>query len=175
MHGSHDGQFNNPSDVAVDSMGYVYVVDSGNNRIQKFTPDGNFITTWGAVGKEDGQFQEPDGIAIDSSGDVYVSDRFNGRIQKFSLTSPQVSPTSKPTESRPLPKDRKPGNTTPPSIIQSPSLTSGVTTISTNNNSIQNRTEVIDTVKPKSSSMDILSVIAIGIIGAAFVLVYRKK
>lgn len=43
------GQFSNPTGIATDAAGNVYVADSGNNRIQKFTPTGTFITTWGHV------------------------------------------------------------------------------------------------------------------------------
>ena len=42
-----EGQFLNPSGIYVDGSGNVYVVDSGNNRIQEFSSDGTFITKWG--------------------------------------------------------------------------------------------------------------------------------
>jgi DNA-binding beta-propeller fold protein YncE len=46
--GSFSGQFNSPQGIAVDdTTGAVYVQDSGSNRIQKFTANGTFITTWG--------------------------------------------------------------------------------------------------------------------------------
>ena len=41
--------FNGPEGIAVDSSGYVYVVDSLNRRIQKFDSDGNFITWKGSI------------------------------------------------------------------------------------------------------------------------------
>jgi tripartite motif-containing protein 71 len=63
-----------PDGVAVDSSGNVYVADSGNNRIQKFTSDGTFITKWGSQGS---------GVAVGSSGNVYVSDGYNNIIQVF--------------------------------------------------------------------------------------------
>jgi hypothetical protein len=67
----------------VDGSGNVYVADSGNNRIQKFTSDGTLLTKWGEEGGEDGQFYNPRGIAVDGSGEIYVADTWNGRIQKF--------------------------------------------------------------------------------------------
>ena len=80
---SSDGQFRFPTGIAVDQSGNVYVADSWNDRIQKFTPDGEFITKWGSRGSDDGQFRFPTGIAVDQSGNVYVADFSNDRIQKF--------------------------------------------------------------------------------------------
>jgi DNA-binding beta-propeller fold protein YncE len=45
--GAAAGQFYNPSGVATDATGNVYVVDQSNHRIQKFDRLGNFITQWG--------------------------------------------------------------------------------------------------------------------------------
>jgi hypothetical protein len=81
--GSGDGQFSGPLGVAIDLVGNVYVVDSGNNRIQKFNTSGTFIAKWGTAGAGNGQFSNPAGIAVDPSGNVYVADTFNNRIQKF--------------------------------------------------------------------------------------------
>jgi DNA-binding beta-propeller fold protein YncE len=76
--------FSFPSDIAIDSNGNVYVADSENDRIQKFSSSGTFITKWGSEGSGDGEFNNPDGIAIDAQGNVYVADSENDRIQKFS-------------------------------------------------------------------------------------------
>jgi len=46
--GTGNGQFNAPEGVAVDGSGNVFVVDSFNNRIQKFTNPGTFLTAWGS-------------------------------------------------------------------------------------------------------------------------------
>ena len=81
--GTGDGQFIRPAGLSVDTSGNIFVVDEGNNRIQKFDSNGNFITKWGTQGTGDGQFEEPTGIALDSSGNVYVVDRGNSRIQVF--------------------------------------------------------------------------------------------
>jgi streptogramin lyase len=82
--GTGDGEFQFLNWICVDSSGYVYVVDSGNFRIQKFTSSDSFITKWGSQGRADGQFGSSlGGIAVDSSGYVYVVDSGNYRIQKF--------------------------------------------------------------------------------------------
>ncbi len=81
--GNGIGHFSSPLDVAVDSSGNVYVADSQNNRVQKFSPSGVFITQWGSQGTGDGQFNMTGGIAVDSSGNVYVCDTRGDRIEKF--------------------------------------------------------------------------------------------
>jgi sugar lactone lactonase YvrE len=81
--GSGDGQFNRSEGVTVDSSGYVYVADRWNNRIQRFTSNGDFITKWGRNGSGDGEFYCPTGVAVDASGFVYVAAPYNYRIQKF--------------------------------------------------------------------------------------------
>ena len=82
--GSDNGQFANPTDIAVDSTGNVYVAEHYNERIQKFNSLGNFLTKWGTLGSGDGQFESPNGVAVDSTGNVYVvEDDINCRIQKF--------------------------------------------------------------------------------------------
>ena len=84
--GSGDGQFSSPYGIAVESAGNVYVVDSNNDRIQKFSASGGFLAKWGSKGSGDGQFNYPWGIAVDSTGNVYVADSYNHRIQKFSAS-----------------------------------------------------------------------------------------
>ena len=81
--GSGDGQFKYPEDVTTDSSGFVYVMDTGNDRIQKFDSNGNFITKWGSPGSGDGEFYWGHGVAVDSNGFVYVVEGLNDRIQKF--------------------------------------------------------------------------------------------
>jgi tripartite motif-containing protein 71 len=72
--GSGPGQFNYPLGVAVDSSGNVYVTDGENNRVQKFTSNGTYLTQWSSYVSS---------IAVDSSGNVYVNDYLNRRVQKL--------------------------------------------------------------------------------------------
>lgn len=81
--GSANGQFELNYGIAVDSEGNVYVADSGNYRIQKFTSRGIFLTQWGSLGNANGQFQWPVGIAADSDDQIYVVDTYGHCIQKF--------------------------------------------------------------------------------------------
>uniref|UniRef100_A0A1X7U4H7 B box-type domain-containing protein n=1 Tax=Amphimedon queenslandica TaxID=400682 RepID=A0A1X7U4H7_AMPQE len=83
--GSTTGQFQYPCDIAIDRQGLVYVADFFNNRIQKFSPCGKFITEFGDKGAGSGSLNEPNGITIDTavSGLVYVSERSNHCISVF--------------------------------------------------------------------------------------------
>lgn len=79
-----EGAFGAALGVAVDPSGNVYVSDSFNHRIQKFSSSGAFLNKWGSGGSGDGQFLSPSGVAVDGQGRVYVADFGNHRIQKFS-------------------------------------------------------------------------------------------
>ena len=77
--------FNEPWGVAVGPDGSVYVTDTWNHRVQKFTADGQFIKTWGTFGQgtQTTTFYGPRGIAVDSQGRVYVVDTGNKRVVVF--------------------------------------------------------------------------------------------
>ena len=74
-------QFYKPLDIEQDSKGNIYILDSGNNRIQKFDKDGNFIKSIGQKGKGPGEFQFATDIALDKDDNIYISDGMNQRIQ----------------------------------------------------------------------------------------------
>jgi sugar lactone lactonase YvrE len=82
-HGAADGQFESPSAIAVDRDGNLYVADTGNNRVQKFDSQGNFLAKWGTAGTGNGQFSAPRGITVDTLSYVYVADTLNSRFQQF--------------------------------------------------------------------------------------------
>lgn len=79
-----------PIDIAVDPKTCdVFVADTGNHRIQKFSNSGGFITKWGTKGSGNGQFHHPYGIAVDpKTGNVFVTEPNIYRIQKFLLATP---------------------------------------------------------------------------------------
>jgi DNA-binding beta-propeller fold protein YncE len=82
--GSGAGEFSQPLGVAVDDSTFtVYVADTGNDRIQKFSTTGEFLDSWGAPGQRDGQFNHPMGVAVDGARNVFVADSNNQRVQKF--------------------------------------------------------------------------------------------
>ncbi|GBD99323.1 serine/threonine-protein kinase PknD [bacterium BMS3Abin07] len=78
-----DGKFNFPTNAAVDSKGNLYVVDTGNFRVQIFDKDGNFVSSIGKLGDSPGSFARPKGIGIDSDDNIYVVDAAFQNVQIF--------------------------------------------------------------------------------------------
>jgi uncharacterized protein (TIGR03663 family) len=76
------GQFFGPRAIAV-TGDEIFVVDTGNERVQVFSPDGTFLRAWGGKGDGPTQFYEPVGIVVGPDGRVYVADSGNGRISVF--------------------------------------------------------------------------------------------
>lgn len=80
--GNADGQFRGPEGVCFDKKDNLYVVDSGNDRVQKFRVDGSFILKFGTSGEYEGQLNGPTGVAV-MDKKVYVTDTGNRRISCF--------------------------------------------------------------------------------------------
>ena len=74
----------NPSDIALDRDGNLYVCDTGHHCVKKFDKFGNFLMQIGSYGTGVGKFINPRGVAIDKYNYIYVSDYDNNVIQKFS-------------------------------------------------------------------------------------------
>ena len=81
--GTGNGQFDSPHGITADSAGNIFISDTNNGRIEKFSPTGTFITSFGTKGTGYGQFGEPNGIAVDHGGNIYVAEASNHRIQKL--------------------------------------------------------------------------------------------
>jgi len=88
-----DATFNNPTGVAVDASGNVYVADMLNNLIRKVASDGTTSTLAGNgdIGSKDGidtaaRFYFPNSLAVDGSGNVYVTDDINNLIRAITPT-----------------------------------------------------------------------------------------
>lgn len=75
---------NAPCLMKLDPGGNLYVTDSGNDRIVKFSGEGEFLLSWGGRGNDKGKFSKPMGIAVDEDGNILVTDNQQSRIQKFS-------------------------------------------------------------------------------------------
>jgi len=86
-----EASFRSPESVAVDTVGNVYVADTGNHKIRKITPSGEVTTlagsgARGAVDDDTGlnaSFQSPTGLVVDAAGNVYVADMANNLIRKI--------------------------------------------------------------------------------------------
>jgi uncharacterized protein (TIGR03663 family) len=87
--GSEPGQFQSPHGIEVGPDGFIYVADSGNYRIQKWTAEGQFMAAWGRQSMLETEggipqgFNEPWDVAVAADGTIYVADTWNHRIHKL--------------------------------------------------------------------------------------------
>ena len=87
VNGRGPGEFGFLTDAVQDSKGNIYVSEYGDyDRIQKFTPTGEFVYQWGEHGEAPGQFQRPQGMVMDEHDHLWVADASNGRIQVFDVS-----------------------------------------------------------------------------------------
>lgn len=83
------GQFAFVTDAVCDDEGSFYIGEyNASDRIQKFDPDGNFVTQWGGNGQQPGKFVRPQSLLI-RNGVLWVADACNHRIQRFDIREDQ--------------------------------------------------------------------------------------
>lgn len=82
--GSALGQFSSPQDGFIDGSGNIFVVDSGNDRIQKFDSSGNFVLFWQASGSGTGEFNYAYALDGRSNGNIIVGDPNNKKFIEYS-------------------------------------------------------------------------------------------
>ena len=70
-----------PLDMALDKAGNLYVLDSGNHRIQKFSPEGQYLSTIGRQGQGPGEFHFPTSLDVDKNDTLFVCSQFSKKIQ----------------------------------------------------------------------------------------------
>lgn len=81
--GEGPGQFIYTVSVTQDPQGYLYVAEyGGNDRVQKFTAEGEHVLTMGRAGTKPGEFQRASGV-VWRDGTLYVADAINNRVQAF--------------------------------------------------------------------------------------------
>ena len=81
--GSEPAMLKNPRSLTMDSAEKFWVVDTGNDRLQKFSLEGNLLQVIGRSGSGEGEFRSPSGIAIGAKGNLYIADTGNKRVQVF--------------------------------------------------------------------------------------------
>jgi DNA-binding beta-propeller fold protein YncE len=87
-------QNDTPTGIAVARDGSVYVTDSSNNRVQRFTAEGRFLGSFGRRGQDPGFLQIrltdrmllPTGLAIDGANNIFLSDTMNDRVMRYTAS-----------------------------------------------------------------------------------------
>ena len=111
-----DGQFRQPTDVAWDARGDIFISDGYiNSRVAKYDNNGDWVKQWGDKGTKEGEFNTPHNIAVDQQDNVYVADRGNRRIQVF---NPDGVFLRAITIDVPIPADARPWMGNPPTPQQ---------------------------------------------------------
>jgi len=84
--GSANGEFNQPRGIAVTAGGNLMIADTGNNRVQKISPSGEYLAKIGSLGSGPAQLNAPYDLAVAPDGSIWVADTGNNRIQKWTGT-----------------------------------------------------------------------------------------
>jgi hypothetical protein len=83
--------------VVDDATNTLYVVDTNNHRIQRFSPGGTFISKWRSHGTGEGQFYAPEATTVSADGErIYVSEVYNHRVQLFAYNPTGIADARPP-------------------------------------------------------------------------------
>ena len=88
---SREAPFGEPTAVAVDPSGNIWVADSAHDHVLQFNSSREFVRQIGSEGSGESQFKGIGGIATNSSGDIYVTDSGNDRVQEFSSSGAHLA------------------------------------------------------------------------------------
>ncbi len=88
--GKGPGELLQPTGIAVSKDGTVFVADTGNNRIQAFTSDGQLLWQFGRAGEAAGEFRRPMDLDLDGDGLLYVAELGGDRVQIFTPSEKSV-------------------------------------------------------------------------------------
>ena len=80
--GNEEGLFHGPEGVCFDSKGFIYVVDAGNCRVQKFDKNGRFVLSFGKRGDYEGEFDHPSDVAFYNDL-LYVADAGGRKVAVY--------------------------------------------------------------------------------------------
>ena len=81
--GTAEGEFTNPTGISVDVNGFIYVADTDNHRVQKFSQRGDFLEYKGGFGWSGENFDKPFDVYAKSVLDIFVVDQNAARIIRF--------------------------------------------------------------------------------------------
>ena len=100
--GSAPGCVCSPAGLAVDVAGNLWVADSGNHRVQCFSPDGELLACWGEAGDGWGELRYPTDVALGPDGCVFVADPQHRCAWKFSASGEPLALLDRGADGDPL-------------------------------------------------------------------------
>ena len=96
--GTSAGDLFHPTNIAVGPGGDLFITETGNFRVQRFTPEGKHVRFYGEAGTQPGTFARPKGIAIDRAGRIYVGDAAFQNVQIFTEDGKLLMDFGRPIE-----------------------------------------------------------------------------
>lgn len=99
--GSDEGELYHPTNLAIGPDKDIFVVETSNFRVSRFTSEGKFVRSYGQAGQGPGNFARPKGIAIDRTGRLYVGDAAFQNVQVFDNGGRVLMAFGQPNEGAP--------------------------------------------------------------------------